>query len=234
MKSNSNQSFVYDANIDMAASVDWREKGAVTEVKDQGQCGSCWAFTATGALEGMHFLKTGKLVSLSEQNLLDCSSPFGNHDCEGGTMDDSFTYVQKNYGIESEASYPYKAHKEECKFNPDFAVAFDSGYVDIARDDEKALTQAIQTVGPIAVAMDATRSTFRFYKSGVYYDPQCSSTVVGHSAVAVGYGSQDGKDYYIVKNSWGKEWGNEGYILMSRNKDNNCGIATEASYPKSN
>lgn len=147
-------------------------------------------------------------------------------------MDNAFRYIEANRGIDTEESYPYQAHNELCRFKRDDVGATDSGYVDIPREEEKALTQAIQAVGPISVAIDASKSTFHYYKRGVYYDPLCSSTKLDHGVLAVGYGSTDGQEYYIVKNSWGAMWGMEGYIQMSRNRENNCGIATQASYPK--
>ena len=223
--------FRANSNVDVADSVDWRDKGAVTPIKNQGQCGSCWSFSATGSLEGQHFLKTGNLVSLSEQNLIDCSTEYGNHGCEGGLMDDAFRYIKANGGIDTEESYPYQAHNELCRFKEQNVGATDTGYVDVPQGDEEALTHAVATVGPISVAIDASKTTFHYYKEGVYSDPLCSSSALDHGVLVVGYGTQDEKDYYIVKNSWGDAWGQEGYILMSRNNENNCGIATQASYP---
>ncbi len=225
-----------------SSGVDWREKGVVTPVKNQGDCGGCWAFSATGSLEAQHVLSAAaangshaSLVPLSEQNLMDCTlvKPYNNMACLGGTMDKAFQYIIDNKGVDTEASYPYTAQTEKtCRFNPSNVGATMSSFVDIPIN-EMALTEACEKVGPISVAIDAGWITFRYYKSGIYYEPRCYTTRLDHGVLVVGYGTNQttGEEFYWVKNSWGTTWGMEGYVKMARNRDNNCGIASVASYP---
>ncbi|XP_037536777.1 procathepsin L-like [Nematolebias whitei] len=214
-------------------SVDWRTKYYVTPVKYQGSCGSCWAFSATGAMEGQLFKKTGKLVPLSEQNLMDCSGPEGNYGCYGGWMNNAFKYVMNNGGLDSEAYYPYVGtvrNAGPCRYSPMYNAIQVNGIVNILSGNESELMNAVATVGPISVAFDASHDSFRFYSSGIYYEPSCVTRPT-HAGLAVGYVSLPPVNYWIVKNSWGTSWGEEGYIRMSKDRGNNCGIASYPSYP---
>jgi len=222
---------VGDSSAPYNTTCDWRQANVVTPIKNQGQCGSCWSFSTTGSVEGAHALATENLVSLSEQNLMDCSKKEGNEGCDGGLMDQAFEYIIKNKGIDTEASYPYQGVDGKCNYNASNCGATISSYSDIPSKNESALASAVQTVGPVSVAIDAAGISFQFYRSGVYYDIFCSQDNLDHGVLAVGLGNDGDKDYYIVKNSWGTDWGMSGYIYMSRNHNNNCGISTQASYP---
>jgi len=214
-------------------SIDWRTKGAVTPVKDQNPCGTCWAFASVVTLEGAHFKKTGKLVSLSEQNLVEC---IPDKTCSsGGFLTEGIDYAVNN-GIDTEESYPYNTTKlikgEKCDFKKADIGATFTKRVHVAQGSEASLQEAIGTVGPVAVAIDAGLWSFTYYNSGVYNPgSECSTTRLNHGVAAVGYGTtEDGQEYYIVKNSWGSDWGEEGYIKIARNQGNTCGIATDANY----
>ncbi|CAF3842821.1 unnamed protein product [Rotaria sordida] len=227
-----NKKFSIPSNIVLPSSVDWRTKGYVTPVKNQGHCSSCWAFSTTGSLEGQHAKISRNLVSLSEQQLVDCSTKYGNDGCEGGLIDPSFQYIKDNNGIDSEDSYPYEAKDSNCRFNIKNVVTNVTDFVDIKSQSEIDLKYALATIGPIAVAIDANHDSFRFYSSGVYSEATCSTTLLDFSLLSVGYDTtKDNLDYYILKNQWTAEWGNQGYVWMSRHKNNQCGIATMASYP---
>ncbi|XP_071040398.1 cathepsin L-like peptidase isoform X1 [Parasteatoda tepidariorum] len=232
LRSGEGSAWVEPSNVHIPDTVDWRKQGLVTPIKNQQQCGSCWAFSTTGSLEGQHKKKTGNLVSLSEQNLVDCSQPEGNMGCEGGLMDSAFQYIKQNKGIDTEASYPYTAEDgPKCLFKKTNVGATVTGYVDIPTGDENALKKAVATVGPVSVAIDASNFSFQLYQDGIYDESSCSTSQLDHGVLAIGYGTEDGQDYWLVKNSWGTTWGIQGYIKMSRNKGNQCGIATQASYP---
>jgi hypothetical protein len=207
-------------------SVDWRTQGAVTPVKNQQQCGSCWAFSAIGALEGAHAIKTKTLTSYSEQQLVDCSTAEGNQGCNGGLMDQAFQYIMKTKMC-TEAKYPYKAVDGQCQDSMCTGTMI-SSYTDVTPNNEMALLTAVNQQ-PVSIAIEADQQVFQFYSGGILDDPSCG-TQLDHGVLVVGYGTDSGKDFWIVKNSWGDSWGEEGYIRMVRGQ-NECGLATEPSYP---
>ncbi|CAK9144597.1 unnamed protein product [Ilex paraguariensis] len=230
-----NGTFMYQNVNIVPPSVDWRKKGAVTPVKDQGLCGSCWAFSTVVGIEGINQIKTNKLVSLSEQELVDCDTK-ENEGCNGGLMDLAYDFAKKNGGLTTEANYPYKAEDGNCdaqKANSP-AVSID-GHEDVPVNDEDAMLKAAANQ-PLSVAIDAGGSDFQFYSEGVFTG-NCG-TELDHGVAIIGYGTTlDGTKYWIVKNSWGPDWGEKGYIRMKRgihDKEGQCGIAMEVSYPIKN
>lgn len=212
------------SDFDTPSSIDWVEKSAVTPVKDQAQCGSCWAFSTTGSVEGAYFLSSGKLVSLSEQQLVDCAGSYGNQGCNGGTMDDGFGYV-KDKGLCLEDDYPYTASDGTCK--PCKVVTKIKSFVDVPTN-ESDLKKAVSG-RPVSVAIDASGTAFQFYNSGVIPAKSCG-TQLDHGVLVVGYVKHNKTDVWKVKNSWGSSWGDEGYFLLERGV-NACGINLMASYP---
>merc|ERR1719486_1188061 len=224
-----------------ATSVDWTTKNAVTPVKNQGQCGSCWAFSTTGSVEGANAIKTGKLESFSEQELVDCAGSFGNQGCNGGLMDNGFKYI-KSKGDALESKYPYTGKTGSCsqaKTTP--AAVHVTGYTDVPQKNEAQLMAAVAKQ-PVSVAIEADLSGFQFYKSGVF-SGTCG-TKLDHGVLAVGYGTDGGKAFWKVKNSWGTSWGQQGYIMLARNtksssrrllggggggKGGECGLLMQAS-----
>ncbi|KAM3850810.1 procathepsin L-like isoform 1-T3 [Vipera latastei] len=227
--------FQESATKETPKQVDWRTKGFVTPVKNQGHCGSCWAFSATGALEGLLFKKTGKLVPLSEQNLMDCSWKLGNEGCHGGYVSHAFEYVRDNRGINSEEDYPYQEKDEfECHYNPKARVGNCTSLVRIQSQNETALEQAVATIGPVSLGVDAKSFPFHFYKSGIFASSWCTHKV-SHAMLAVGYGTEQEGDktthYWILKNSWSENWGEQGYMRLLKGVDNHCGVANQACYP---
>ncbi|EYU29820.1 hypothetical protein ABFS82_13G034800 [Erythranthe guttata] len=219
-------------NYALPASIDWRKKGAVTPIKNQGTCGSCWAFSAIAAVEGINKIKTGKLVTLSEQELMDCDTKGGNQGCSGGIMEDAFDFIIKNGGVATSKDYPYKGRNDKCdsKKGKNKAAKI-SGYKYVPVGNEENLKAAVAKQ-PVSVAIDAGGYNFQLYSSGVF-DGYCGQSL-NHGVTVVGYGVDGGKKYWLVKNSWGTSWGQKGYVKMSRgssDKNGICGIALQASYP---
>jgi len=223
--------------------VDWRTKNAVTPVKDQGQCGSCWSFASTGAMEGAHAIATGKLLSFSEEQLINCVNG-GQFTCDtGGDMVEAFKYVIGNGGIVLESQDPYTSTDGlTCKYKKysgsgtdPYAASF-SSYRTVASNDVDALKSAV-IQQPVAIAIDASHQSFQFYSSGVYEDSACCTNCqqsdLDHGVLLVGFGTDpdSGKDYWLVKNSWNSGWGDNGYIKMIRDSEGSCGVPTYASYP---
>ncbi|THD23701.1 Secreted cathepsin L 1 [Fasciola hepatica] len=221
----------YEANdIAVPESIDWRESGYVTEVKDQKNCGSCWAFATTGAVEGQYMKNERVNVSFSEQQLVDCSRDFGNYGCNGGLMENAYEYL-KRFGLETESSYPYQGVEGQCQYDSKLGVAKVINFQTVRSGDEVKLMNLVGAQGPAAVALDVEPDV-KMYKSGIYQSQTCSSETFNHAMLVVGYGTQDGTEYWIVKNSWGSLWGESGYIRLARNRKNMCGIASAASLPK--
>uniref|UniRef100_A0A5B7A833 Actinidain n=1 Tax=Davidia involucrata TaxID=16924 RepID=A0A5B7A833_DAVIN len=229
------QRYAFRAGDKLPESVDWRERGAVAPIKDQGNCGSCWAFSTVVAVEGINQIATGELISLSEQELVDCDRSY-NSGCNGGLMDYAFQFIIANGGMDTEDDYPYQGVDGKCDpARKNAKVVSIDGFEDVPPFDEKALKKAVAHQ-PVSVAIEASGRALQFYLSGIFTS-ECGMAL-DHGVAVVGYGTENGVDYWIVRNSWGTSWGENGYIRMERNVADTytgkCGIAMQPSYPVKN
>ncbi|KAG8326223.1 hypothetical protein J6590_047592 [Homalodisca vitripennis] len=210
-------------SVSVPGSWDWRNRGAVTPVKDQGNCGSCWSFSGTGTIEGGYFVKTRRLFTLSEQALIDCSWNFGNRGCNGGFMESTFKWVMWNGGIPLAQAYgPYLAKQNYCHMRKGIQGVRIRTYGRVRKLCPICLKHALVTYGPVSITMHSNNA-FMYYKRGVFNDNSCPKNQLNHAILVVGYGNLFGTDYWLIKNSWSNRWGIGGYALMGIN-GNICGV----------
>lgn len=205
-----------------AESFDWRDQGAVSDVKDQGSCGSCWAFSTVANIEGLNFRKTQQMTTFSEQQLVDCDTE-QDQGCNGGLMENAFEYIKNAGGLETDSEYPYLGVDSSCQFDQQRASVRVSGFTKLNTEDEDSIASFLTETGPLAVALNA--DPLMYYSGGIVDAYSCDSTQINHAVTIVGYGSEDGQDYWIVKNSWGSGWGEQGYFRIARGSGA-CGINT--------
>jgi len=219
-------------NVEAPASKDWRDENVVNAIKDQGQCGSCWAFGTVQACESAYAIKNKKLYSCSEQNLVDCVTTC--YGCNGGIEKYAVEYIinHQNGLLMSEKDYPYKARTSTCQFDASKGINKITSYEYMTSGKEDDLKNLVGNKGVVDIGIDASHFSFQLYSGGIYNEPSCSKTSLDHAVGCVGYGTEGSTDYWIVRNSWGTSWGEKGYIRMIRNKNNQCGVATEVVLPK--
>jgi cathepsin L len=214
--------------------IDWRDKGCVNAIKNQGSCGSCWAFSTTQAAEGQYAAIRGTLYSFSEQNLVDCvTKDYDCEGCDGGLMEGAYNYVIDKQGGQFmlESDYGYKGTAGTCKWDASKAVGKITGITTITEGDEADLADKCLNYGPIAIAIDASHISFQLYNKGIYDEKRCSPDNLDHGVGCIGYGTENDVNYWIVRNSWGTSWGEKGYIRMVKDKNNQCGEASMACFP---
>ena len=224
----------FNNNNNIPDHIDYREKGFINEIKDQGECGSCWAFAAIQAQESQWAKISGTLYSLSESNLLDCVTP--SHGCQGGSMIYAYDYIiyHQNGLFMKEEDYPYVARKENCKFDKNKGITKIIKYIEIIEGSEQDLANKVANIGVCGIAIDASHYSFQLYSNGIYNEKYCSSTSLDHGVGCIGYGSENSINFWIIRNSWGNGWGEKGYMRMIKDKNNQCGVATAAVVPIDN
>ena len=230
------KSFSYEGADSFSDSVNWITGGAVTSVKDQGQCGSCWSFSSTGAVEGAWAISSGQLIDLSEQELVDCATglAYGSHGCSGGQMEGAFKFVIQN-GQCSNAEYPYTSGvtKTGGSCQKCAPIAKMSSCSDVKPNDQLSLKAAVSQQ-PVSIAIEADTRYFQSYSGGILTSADCG-TNLDHGVLIVGYGADNGQKYWLVKNSWSSSWGVDGYVKIARSDSINdpgiCGIAMDPSFP---
>jgi C1A family cysteine protease len=230
-QSDTTTTFEYLSEVGVPSSVDWRSSGAVTGVKNQGSCGSCWSFSTTGSMEGINKIKTGSLISLSEQQFVDCDKGYGDLGCNGGLPENAFQYAKANK-IESESAYPYTGAKGTCAYSSSKGQVVLKGQGAVTKNSGSQL-QAAVAQQPVSVGIEADKSVFQSYKSGIITSTACG-TSMDHAVLVVGYGTESGQDYWILKNSWGTTWGEKGYFRLARSSGSGagiCGLQQDATYP---
>ncbi|CAD7094065.1 unnamed protein product [Hermetia illucens] len=206
-------------------SFDWRDQGFKTPPRNQLSCGSCYAFSIAESIEAQVYKRTGKILDLSEQQIVDCSTRTGNKGCAGGSLRNTLKYLEQYGGLMRDRDYPYRAKEKHCRFAKELAVVQISSWAILPKHDEEAIKVAVATIGPVAVSINASPQTFQLYSNGIYDDPDCSADMVNHAMLVVGYTPE----YWIMKNWWGDNWGDGGYMKIRRNR-NLCGLANYAAY----
>lgn len=223
--------FEVDECFEVPEAFDWRDVGAVTPVKNQLKCGSCYAMATIGSVEGQVFIKTGKLSEFSTQEIIDCAGKYQTWGCDGGLKFGIFDFIKENNVLCLESDYPYNGVQGECKSSKfsKFKVSLKT-FGEVPANDENILKLALVKVGPLAISIDSNHESFTRYSSGIYFEPNCTKNI-NHAVLLIGYGSEKGNDFWIVKNSYGEAWGENGIIRIARNKNNHCGIASDSLYP---
>ncbi|XP_025829028.1 cathepsin L1 [Agrilus planipennis] len=215
----------YERAHHLPEELDWREKGFDTPSYNQKDCGSCYAFSIALVIQAQIFKQTNRLLPLSEQQIVDCSVTMGNYGCGGGSLRNTLRYLERVGGLMAYNDYPYTAQQRKCHFDKHRTMVNITTWAILPARNERAIEIAVAKIGPIAVSINASPHTFQLYHSGIYDDISCSSNTVNHAMIIVGYT----KDAWILKNWWGNQWGENGYMRLKRNR-NRCGVANYAAY----